>query len=93
MNSPQSFIYTSDINELKKNKNELDNFSYISKFKTAVYGFFLFIILSQKITYKVINMIINAFIHNNDIINDNEEPLPLGLFINACILALILFIF
>lgn len=89
--SPQSFIYASQQN-MQKN-NDLVNFSYTNKFRTAVYGFFLFLILSQKISYKIINMIISLFTQRTDIINDNDEPLPLGLFINAFILAIFLFVF
>ena len=85
--SPQQFIYSS------QPKKELDNFSYISKFKTAIYGFFLFIILSQKISYKIISMIIGLFTDRAEIINQDEEPLPLGQFINCIIMALVLFIF
>ena len=89
--SPQSFIYASQQN-MQKN-NELEKFSYINKFKTSVYGFFLFLILSHKISYKIINIIIELFTRRTDIINDDGEPLPLGLFINASILAIFLFIF
>jgi hypothetical protein len=89
--SPQSFIYASQQN-MQKN-DEMVKFSYANKFKTAVYGFFLFLILSHKVSYKILNMVINLFTNRADIINDDEEPLPLGLFINASILAIILFIF
>ena len=90
MNSPQEII----INKLQKNKsNDLPNFSYISKFKTAIYGFILFIILSNKISYKIINMIFLLFTKRSDIINEREEPMPLGIFINALIMGFILFMF
>lgn len=88
--SPQSYINAS--NQTQKN-NELVNFSYVNKFKTAFYGFVLYILFSQKITFKIINMILGLLTNKAEIIDDNDEPLPLGLFINGCIIAIILFIF
>lgn len=77
----------------ENNKKDLPSFSYTSKIKTAVYGFILFIVLSNKISYKIVNLIFSLFTNRQEIINEYDEPMPLGILINAFILAFILFIF
>lgn len=86
-------ISPKQIIEIQNNKREFPKFSYTNKFKSAVYAFILFILLSNKISYKITNIIFSLFTKRNDIINDDGDPLPLGIFINAFILAVLIFIF
>tara|TARA_B110000003_G_scaffold67358_1_gene68282 strand:- start:1925 stop:2221 length:297 start_codon:yes stop_codon:yes gene_type:complete len=78
--------------EIKEdNKN---NITYIYKFKIAIYCFILFVLLSNKNTYKILDIIIKIFRRDtNDIINENGEPLIFGICISGLIFSiLILFI-
>lgn len=70
-----------------------DNFQYMNKFKSAVYASVLFIILSHKVSYKVLDLILKVFINNIEIIDENENPQILGTLIFAVLIALIIFIF
>jgi hypothetical protein len=79
--------------EIQNSKKEFPKFLYTNKFKSAVYAFILFILLSHKISYKITNIIFSIFTSRNDIINENGDPLPLGIFINAFVLAILIFIF
>jgi len=82
-------------NEVKKTlkKPELESFQYVNKFKTALIGFFLFIMLSHNVAYKILDLIVKLFASHTDIIDEDGNPMPLGIFINAFITAIILFIF
>ena len=73
--------------------NDIPKFSYTNKFKSAVYAFILFILLSNKISFKITSIIFTIFTNKNDIINEYDEPLPLGIFINALVLGVLIFIF
>lgn len=71
-------------NEIKENNNTIISFVY--KFKIAFYCFILFILLSNKNTYKILDIIIKTFRRDtNDIIDENGEPLIFGI----CIVGLI----
>ena len=74
----------------KNNKKELPDFLYGMKIKTAVYGFVLYLLLSNNIAFKILNMIFNNSII---LLNDKNEPSILARFIMAFIIALCLFIF
>lgn len=86
-------ISPKQIIEIQNSKKEIPKFSYTNKFKSAVYACILFILLSHKISYKITSIIFSLFTSRNDIINDYGEPLPLGIFVNALILGIIIFIF
>lgn len=77
--------------EMQKKLKEMPSFPYTAKFKTSVYAFILFIVLSHKVFYKIINIIFGIFTSRNDIINHDGDPMPLGVFINAFIMAILLF--
>lgn len=66
--------------------------SYTNKFKTSVYVFILFILLSHQVSYKILDMIIKIFMNNIEIINEYGEPMPLGILIMGIIVSLITFI-
>lgn len=76
-------------NEIKDNNS--NNLNFVYKFKIAIYCFILFILLSNKNTYKIIDIIIKIFRKNtNDIIDENGEPLIFGICISALIFSLII---
>lgn len=77
--------------EIKENDNSI---TFVYKFKIALYCFILFILLSNKNTYKILDIIIRIFRKDtNDIINENGDPLIFGVCISGLIFAiLILFI-
>jgi hypothetical protein len=74
-------------------KKEKEPFLYIIKFRTAVYSFVLFILLSNKIAFNVLNTIITSLFNKIEILNDKNDPTPLAIFIMAIIFALFIFIF
>jgi hypothetical protein len=74
----------------KNNKKELPDFLYGMKIKTAVYGFVLYLLLSNNIAFKILNMIFNNSII---LLNDKNEPSILARLIMAFIIAFCLFIF
>jgi hypothetical protein len=76
------------------NKATYDNVidSYTGKFKTSVYVFVLFVLLSHQVAYKVLDMVVKIFINNIEITNEYGEPMPLGVLIMGAIVSLITFI-
>lgn len=76
------------------NKPNYDNFvdNYTNKFKTSVYVFILFILLSHQVAYKILDMIIKIFSKNIEITNEYGEPMPLGILIMGLIISLVIFI-
>jgi hypothetical protein len=71
-------------------KKQLPDFLYIMKLKTAIYGFILYLLLSNSIAFKILNMIFNNTIV---LLNDKNEPSILARLIMAFIIAFCLFIF
>jgi Ni,Fe-hydrogenase I cytochrome b subunit len=74
----------------KNNQKEKPDFLYVMKIKTAIYGFVLYLLLSNDIAFKILNMIFNNSIV---LLNDKNEPSILARFIMAFIIAFCLFIF
>lgn len=75
----------------EKQKNIYD--IYVNKFKTAFYGFFLFITLSLPVSYKIIDMIAKLISNNIELYDLHlEEPLPLGRIVMGLIFFLLIFI-
>ena len=86
------FVYTPPTLQTKKDTESIID-KYICKFKTAIYGGLFFAILSLPIAYKILDMIAKLISNNIDIFDeDYNEPLPLGRFIMAIIVIIILFI-
>jgi len=79
--------------EYKKEKEDKLPFLYVFKMKTAIYCFILFILLSNKTAYNILNMILTTFFNRIDILNDKNEPTSLAIFIMAILFAIIIFIF
>jgi len=73
----------------KKEEDDNNNFLYTMKFKTAVYVFILYLLLSHNLTFTILNLIIPSI----GIINDKIEPTLLARCIIAFIFSLIIFIF
>lgn len=79
---------------VQKDQNKiLNDFQYKNKFKSAIIAFILFIVLSNKVSYKVLNIILTSFNNSIEVLNENEEPLILGTVILAFILGIVIFIF
>lgn len=76
-----------------KTEPKLGEFQYVNKFKSALYAFILFIILSHKVAYKILDLIIKVFTNNIDVIDENDNPIMLGTIIMAFLVAIIIFIF
>ena len=66
------------MNKNNENVNEKEPFLYVLKFRTAIYSFILFVLLSNKIAFNVLNVIISSLFNNRiEIFNDkNGNPVP-----------------
>ena len=65
---------------------------YKRKIRISIIGFILYLLLSTTISFKVLNLILEQFVHII-ILNEKNEPSILAKFIMAFIIAIILFIF
>ena len=74
----------------KEQNKKLPDFLYVMKLKTAIYGFILYLLLSNNNAFKILNMIFN---NSLKLLNDKNEPSILARIIMAFIIAIILFIF
>jgi hypothetical protein len=74
----------------EKEKKQLPKFLYGMKIKTAIYAFFLFMLLSTQTAFNILDMIFNNYIK---LLNDKNEPTILSRIIMSFILAFLLFIF
>jgi Ni,Fe-hydrogenase I cytochrome b subunit len=78
------------MNKNNKKKEEIPDFLYAMKIKTAIYGFILYLLLSNNTAFKILNMIFNNSVV---LLNDKNEPSILARLIMAFIIAFCLFIF
>jgi len=74
-------------------KKKMDDFQYMYKLRSAVCVFILFLLLSNKVAYKVLDIIAKVFSNNINIIDDQENPQFMGTFIMAVIIAFVIFVF
>jgi len=74
-----------------KKKNDLIDFQYSSKLRSAFIAFFLFILFSNNVSYKILELIIGTF--SNVTITHDGCPNFLGIFVMASLLWVIIFIF
>ncbi len=86
-------LQTKPLKPIEKKVDDIGGFQYVNKFKSAIYAFILFILLSHKVAYKILDLIIKVFTNNVEVIDENENPLLLGTFIMATLMAIIIFIF
>lgn len=81
---------------LKKNKNEsekiMDDFHYSYKFRYTLITTILFFILSQKVSYKILDLLFQTFSYNIVIMEEDNYPSIIAILIMAIILGLIVFI-
>jgi hypothetical protein len=68
-------------------------FQYVNKFKSALYAAILFVVLSHKVAYKVLDLIIKVFISSIEVIDGDENPQILGTIIMSLIIGIFIFIF
>jgi hypothetical protein len=75
-------------------KNEKSSYGiYITKFKTAIYAFVLFMILSSTSAYRILDIILKLVTPNIEIMDDQcDEPALLGRVIMGTLMSIILFI-
>lgn len=80
-------------NNKKKDTNNNNYTPFIKKIKIAIYCFILFIILSNKNSYKILDIIIKTFREDsNDIINESGKPQLLGIIIMGIIFSILILI-
>lgn len=72
---------------------KLDDFHYSRKIKLAVIASVLFLLLSNKVAYKILDIILNVFTNNVKVIDDNECPQIIGIMIMSLIIGIVIFIF
>jgi hypothetical protein len=72
-------------------KEKKEDFLYVEKFRSAVFAFILFIILSTKVAYNIINMILTSVFNNIQLLNEKNEPNHLAIFINALLIGIFIF--
>lgn len=77
----------------KKEKDKPKDFFYTLKLRTALIGFLLYLLLSGKTAFRILNIIVSAIVNNVEIINEQKEATLLARIIMATIIAIILFIF
>jgi hypothetical protein len=107
MNDTYDIKYTPDfaytpvnaniINKVMNNMNQENQKNiydiYVSKFKTAFYGFLLFIILSLPVSYKILDMIAKIISNNIELYDlHSDEPSPLGRVVMGLIFFILIFI-
>lgn len=73
--------------ELKQKKSSTNN-----TFRTAIYVFFLFIILSNPVSYKILDIIVKSFFNNIEVIDEDENPVFIGTLIMAVLMTIIIII-
>lgn len=71
--------------------NKKTKFLYVLKFKTAVYCFILFFLLSNKKTYQILDIIFSN-VFRIEIINENNDPTIIATLIMGLFFAIIIFI-
>lgn len=87
---PLSTTQHKEINPVNKNKvyNE-----YSTKFRSAIYAFVLFILLSHKASYKILDIILKILTNRLDAIDNDENPTLVGTIVMAAFIALVIFLF
>jgi hypothetical protein len=78
---------------ISNNNENINTFSYTSKIRFAFIVFILFIILSHKVAFKVLDLILKVFANNINILDADDNPLFVGTIIMAIIFAIFIFIF
>lgn len=77
----------------KETKEKPKDFFYSLKLRTALLGFILYLLLSGRTAFRILNIIISSIVNNVEIINEQKEVTLLARIIMGIIIAIILFIF
>lgn len=75
---------------MEKKLDNDDKFMYKLKLRYSIYSLILFVILSNNISYKILDIIFNKKI---EIFNENDQPSYLAIVIMGIIFAIVIFIF
>jgi len=70
----------------------IDDFEYKSKIRSSIISAILFMILSNKVSYKILDIITSSISQSISVIDDEENPLFLGTIIMAVVIAIIVFV-
>ena len=94
INNTPDFVYVPPSPLPITNDNAKGFYStYIAKFKSAVYVFILFLLLSSGSAYKILDIVLKLFSNNIEILDEDcMEPSLLGRIIMSGLMALIIFI-
>jgi|LakMenE18May11ns_1017448.scaffolds.fasta_scaffold9936074_5 hypothetical protein len=76
--------------KIKEEKKQ--DFLYGLKLRTAIIGAVLYLILSTKVSFKIMNLLFSVLINNFEVINEKNEPTFIAKLIMASIIAIILFL-
>ena len=68
------------------NEQKTNSFQYGSKFKSGVYAALLFLLLSQKVSYKILDLIMKVFSNRIDVIDEMDNPHFIGTLIMAVVI-------
>lgn len=74
-----------------KQKNK--DFQYGNKFRSGLYAAILFILLSQRVAYKILDLIVKVFSNRVDVIDDDDNPQFIGTIIMALLIGIVIFLF
>lgn len=75
-----------------KDTNKVYN-EYSTKFRSAIYAAILFILLSHRVSYKILDIILKMFTSRLEAIDEEENPVLMGTIIMAGLIGLIIFLF
>jgi len=70
-----------------------DSFQYINKLRSALLASLLFLILSNHVSYKILDLIFSSFSNNQHIIDEENNVTFVGNFTMALIIAVLVFLF
>ena len=91
-NTPDFVYVPPELPVLNQDKKSFYS-GYIEKFKSAVYAFVLFLLLSSSSAYKILDIILKLGLNNIEILDDEcSEPALLGRIIMAGLVGIFIFI-
>lgn len=70
-----------------------DSFQYINKLRSALLASLLFLILSNHVSYKILDLIFSSFSNNQHVLDDENNVTFVGNFTMAFIIAILVFVF
>jgi len=82
-----------DVPKRQKEERSVESFQYVNKFRSALLAAVLFVVLSQQLSYKVLDVIFSSVSNNQHIIDEDNNISFIGILIMSCLMALIVFIF